>query len=89
MANVILSWTANPPTEQVSAYTVYRDNAAITTVTTTTYTDADVPLGQHIYEVSAINAWGEGPKSDPISTLLPPSKVSGLTVQVVVTVTIP
>jgi hypothetical protein len=89
MPNVILNWNANPPVEQVSAYTIYRDGASIATVSGITYTDPDVQPGSHVYEVSATNAWGEGPKSDPISTLLPPSKVSGLTIQVVVTVTVP
>jgi fibronectin type 3 domain-containing protein len=87
-ASNVLSWTA--PTGNggsVLSYNVYRSTAQAGPYTLAgsptglTYTDAGLINGQNYwYEVSAVNAGGEGPKSTPISSIpyTVPSKPTGL-----------
>jgi hypothetical protein len=88
MAQVKLNWTANPEAEQVTGYNVYGDGALIGVSPTTEFIAADVPPGAHVYEVAAVNKWGEGPKSDPASTPAAAGKVVGVSISINVTVNV-
>ncbi len=64
--NVALSWElpANSSDYTFQSYTVYRDGAVLATgLTTTTYTNINLPLGCYTYEVEAVYAEGISPKS--------------------------
>lgn len=87
MPNTTIAWQPNPAEEQIKNYKVYIDNAAIAQPTDPTFV-TDLTPGQHKIEVSAVNDWGEGPKSDPISTPPSASKVGGLNVTVTVSVSV-
>ena len=86
-ATVVLSWPANPADEQVSSYNVYRDGTVVGSPTSPGFTDTGVAPGVHSYEVAAVNIWGEGPHSDPVTTPAPCTKVVNVTINVSVTVT--
>lgn len=86
MAQVKLNWTANDAVEQVTGYNVYQDGALLGVSPTTEYIAADVAPGAHVFEVAAANVWGEGPKSDPVSTPSAPSKVGGVSIAITVNV---
>ena len=88
MAEVRLTWTPNAPAEAVTAYNVYQDSALVGSPTAAELVIPNVASGAHIYEVAAVNLWGEGPKSDPVST--PPicSKVGGVSISINVSVTV-
>ena len=88
MADVRLTWNPNDSSEAVTGYKVYRDAALIGSPVVPEYTDLAVAAGTHVYEVSAQNIWGEGPKSDPVSTPGAPSKVGGVTISISVNVTV-
>lgn len=91
MAELILNWNANPVEEEVSAYRVYLNDAAVQDVTTPQAVIPNVSKGDYKIEVSAINSSGEGPKSDPITATVPlpvPTKPSGLMCVVNVNVTV-
>jgi len=63
-ARVQLSWTAIPNV----MYNIYRNGQLITTQMITSYTDANVTNDtSYTYQVSAVNAKGEGIKSTPIT----------------------
>lgn len=68
MATVTLTWTANDPGEQVTSYRVYQDGAQALEIPASPAVLAGVTPGQHTFEVAAMNLWGEGPKSDPLTT---------------------
>jgi hypothetical protein len=64
--DVTLTWDA-PASKELIGYKVYRDEVAITPtpVTQTTYLDASVSPGTHIYGVSAVYTNGESAKAGP------------------------
>jgi alpha-tubulin suppressor-like RCC1 family protein/fibronectin type 3 domain-containing protein len=71
-----LAWQppASPGSSDLTAYRVYRGTASgretfLTQVpaTSTTYTDANLAVGTYYYEVTAVNATDEGPRSDQVS----------------------
>ena len=66
---VSLSWTPNGDGgSPITSYKVYRDGGLLTTTTATSYTDNAVVNGvTYSYQVSAVNALGEGTKSAPQS----------------------
>lgn len=86
MAQAKLSWTANPENEAVTGYNIYQDGVLAGVSPTTEFLIQNLASGQHTFEVAAVNLWGEGPKSDPISTPGTPSKVGGVTIQITVNV---
>lgn len=91
MAQLNLSWDANPPEEMVSLYRVYMNDAVVKEVSETQTVIDNVATGQYKLEVAAINESGEGPKSDPVmaTVALPlPSKPTGFTCVVSVNVTV-
>ena len=56
---IALSWNANPPTDNVLYYDVYRDGLLVFEGNVTNWTDTDVvPGASHTYAVEAINAAG-------------------------------
>lgn len=60
-----LTWTGGT---NVATYRVYRDGVLIASPNTPNFTDTDVVSGQtYAYQVSAVNAAGEGPKSNTVS----------------------
>lgn len=69
--DVTLTWDA-PATKELIGYTVYRDEVAITPtpVTQTTYLDANVSPGTHIYGVSAVYTNGESAKAGPYQVFI-------------------
>jgi fibronectin type 3 domain-containing protein len=89
-ASVVLTWDANPVSEGVTSYKIYRATneggpyALQNTVTIPTYTDATGSAGTvYYYHVSAVNSSGEGPYAT-ISTTFPgdvtaPADPTGLT----------
>lgn len=64
--NVTLGW--NTAGNDMFAYYIYRDSIKIGQVSSTenTYFDEGLAYGTYTYQVSAVNATGEGPLSDPI-----------------------
>ncbi|MBD3213087.1 MAG: hypothetical protein GF311_10815, partial [Candidatus Lokiarchaeota archaeon] len=69
---ITLSWDGNNESESISHYCIYRDGVLIATTTNTTYQDIFDPLEDimlHTYQVSAVNAKGEGEMSEKISLL--------------------
>lgn len=65
--DVVLSWDAPPPTD-LTGYRIYRDEVLLTEVSLspTTFVDVSVPVGTHIYGVSAVYTTGESPKAGPV-----------------------
>ncbi len=66
--NVELNWElpANSTDYTFQSFTVYKDGVVLATgLTTTTYTNINLPLGCYTYEVEAIYAEGISPKSLP------------------------
>lgn len=86
--DVKLNWTANPAEEAVTGYNVYKDGALLAVAPANEYNDVNVAAGLHSYEVAAVNIWGEGPHSDPVSTPAAASKVGGVTIQINVSVSV-
>lgn len=68
-----LSWSAATDNVEVAGYTVFRDGAAIATVTETTYSDTErTPDTQYCYEVTAQDAAGNAsaPSGEDCATTL-------------------
>lgn len=84
MATVNLAWDANPADEQVTAYNVYKDGTLAGTTQETSYGVANVDPGLHAFTVAAVNIWGEGPQSDPVSTPAPCTKVNNVTINITI-----
>jgi hypothetical protein len=68
-----LSWPANDPLEEVSAYHIYAaPNATGTWVRVATVTNTEWPLAaigeRMFYRVTAENAWGESDPSNVVNT---------------------
>jgi hypothetical protein len=56
---IALSWNANPPTDNVIAYSVYRDGSVVFEGDVTNWTDSGVVPGiSHTYAIQALNAAG-------------------------------
>ena len=85
-AEVMVTWDANPAVENVTEYVVYVDDAEASR-TGATLAAVDVAPGAHVFEVSAVNQWGESARSDPVSTP-PASSAPGVVVVVVPPVTV-
>lgn len=68
---VSLSWEAPVP-KAITGYKIYRDLLEVgsTTAAQTTYVDAGVPVGTHIYHVSALYDMGESPKTGPVQVIV-------------------
>lgn len=80
-----LTWTPNGDGgSAITTYKVYRDGSLVTTTSATSWTDASVVNGvTYAYQVSAVNAIGEGSRSNTV-TLTPhaitaPTAPQGLT----------
>ena len=84
-ADVTVTWDANPAAENVTEYVVYVDDAEASR-TGATLAAVDVAPGAHVFEVSAVNQWGESARSDPVST--PPASSAPVSVSVTVSVTV-
>jgi hypothetical protein len=84
-----VSWTPRPTAEGATGYNIYRDNVKIGSVAAANaeYIDKSVPTGPHAYTVAATDMWGEGPKSDPVSTSPGVGKVTGVAVTVMAATT--
>ena len=82
MNTVKVTWNPNDPAEGVTGYNIYQDGALAGNSTTADFTVQNVTPGVHKYEVAAVNIWGEGPKSDPVSTPNVPSKVVGVQIAI-------
>lgn len=90
-ADVKLAWDASA---NAATYQVYEKNGGAwvkvgTPGAETTATLKDVVPGVHTYTVSALNAQWESERSAEASTLPAPLPPTKLTIQVVVTVTLP
>jgi len=88
MNTVKVTWNPNDPVEGVTGYNVYQDGVLAGNSTTADFTVQNVTPGAHKYEVAAVNIWGEGPKSDPVSTPNVPSKVVGVQIAINVSVNV-
>ena len=91
-----LAWTANPTTENIDHYNVYRGTTAGFTVvpgttpptaqpTTNSFNDTGLTAGTYYYRVAAVNATGEvgTPSTEATGTTTAgqaPTQVTGLTV---------
>lgn len=85
---ILLQWRANPASDQVSGYYVYRDGVRVTSVpvSSTSYTLSGIPDVSYSLQVSAVDAAGnESELSDtvtaaalPIPDTTPPAKPTGL-----------
>jgi probable HAF family extracellular repeat protein len=85
-ARVDLSWGASPGADSYNVKRADTWGGSYTPIATgvpgTTYTDTAVVNGNtYYYVVSAVNAWGESPDSDPVSArpVPPPAAPTGLT----------
>lgn len=83
-----LTWSANPPGEQIAHYNVYQTvNGGMQTkigeTVDPTFSITDPAPGNYSFNVSATNLAGEGPQSDPVAGPAIPSKPMGLAVTVV------
>ncbi|OUC94165.1 carbohydrate binding domain-containing protein [Streptosporangium minutum] len=82
--SAVLNWTASAG---ATGYNVYRDGAKVATATGTAYTETP-PQGNYTYQVSAVNAAGESPRSNQVSVVIgndtppPPAAPTGLTATV-------
>ena len=88
MAQVTVNWTQNPAEEIVSGYNAYVDGVLATPSPIVPPFVSDMAMGLHNVEIAAVNAWGEGPKSDPVSTPPAPSKPTGVSISITVNVTV-
>lgn len=86
--DVLVQWQANPPSQAITAYKVHQDGAEVGQVDGSilefTVTGVATNQGDVAFQVSAVNALGEGPLSDPavVNTDLP-TKVQGVTAEIV------
>ncbi len=91
---VTLAWDANPATDQVTKYTVYRAPAAtgpwtkVQDVTATTATVTGLSPGIYFFHVTASNVWGESGPSNVVSTPPPAGSPANLKVTVTLQVTV-
>ena len=80
--DVIVTWDANPASDQVDHYNVYRSNTpgvnpvpgnlvASVSVGINFYIDTGLTDGTYYYVVTAVNAAGEGPASEEDPATLP------------------
>jgi hypothetical protein len=95
MSQVSISWNPNPNIEQISKYKIYIDGTVAGEVMVSSFVDPLKPLftmdlapGVHTVEVSAVNVWEEGPKSDPIATPSAATKPTGVNISITVNVTV-
>ena len=63
-SNVSLSWNV---VNDASSYRIYRDGSLLETVNTNSFTDSDLADATYLYEVSAINAYGESAGKSSVS----------------------
>lgn len=85
MAQITISWDPNPAEEQVTGYKVYVDALPAVDVAAPTLT-TELEPGAHTIQISAVNLWGEGPKSDPVQTPVAPTKPGHIVISVTVSV---
>jgi hypothetical protein len=73
-ADIKIGWKANPVTDNVIKYNVYRADGTSTTyvlvgtTTNTVFTNSSLTIGQYKWRVTAVNEWGEGPASIPVQS---------------------
>jgi hypothetical protein len=69
--DVALSWEA-PVTKELLGYNVYRNNLQVNTaiITETSFTDAGVTAGTHLYGVTAVYSNGESAQDGPVEVLV-------------------
>jgi hypothetical protein len=80
---IALSWNANPPTDNVLYYDVYRDGLLVFEGNVTNWTDTDVvPGASHTYAVEAINAAGASVPSASAAAAASPTVNGGRSVTV-------
>ena len=92
-ATVSLAWDANPPSEQITQYTLYELIGATWTKLqdipspTTTVVLPSVAPGVHIYAVTASNIFGESERSNEVATpdvSTPPQNLRTITITLTV-----
>ena len=86
MADVKITCTANPTEEAITGYKFFQDDVEIGLSAVPEFTVTSVAPGVHKYEVAAVNAWGPGPKSDPVSTPPAASKCGGVQINIVINI---
>lgn len=80
-AECVITWPACPTEDNCTQYNLYVDGVLTETMVESVPVrieslgiDATVP---HVFEMSAVNAGGEGPKSEPYNYTPPPIPVPG------------
>lgn len=87
-----LTWTANTSSDNVTGYAVYAGTsstslAQVATVTTTSFKRTGLTNGTtYYYQVAAVNAAGEGPKSAVLSSTPQPSLATKVTLSIAASV---
>lgn len=87
MAKISFVWDSNPEEEGVDYYQLYEDG--VLAVDNIAATNFDLIMdgkdqGAYLYSVAAVNEFGVGPQSDPVSVnFILPSQVTGLQFTVV------
>ena len=66
-SSVSLSWNI---VSDASGYRVYRDSSLLESVNTNSFTDSDLADATYLYEVSAINAYGESASKASVSATI-------------------
>lgn len=87
-----LTWTANTSSDNVTGYAVYAGTsstslAQVATVTTTSFKRTGLTNGTtYYYQVAAVNAAGEGPKSAVLSSTPQPTLATKVTLSIAASV---
>ena len=66
-SSVSLSWNV---VNDANSYRVYRDGSLLEAVDTNSFTDSDLADETYLYEVSALNAYGESASKDSVSVTI-------------------
>lgn len=83
-SKVTLQWDANNSAEQIQGYNIYVDNTKVKEVLEPTAI-VTVEPGQHSFQISSKNLWGESGLSETISTPPKATVPSGIKVITVTT----
>ncbi len=67
-ATFLLTWLERPANEKIFYYNIYEDNRLIGKAFFPNYTAQVLTPGKHVYQVSAVNVWGEGVKSKAVTS---------------------
>lgn len=86
MANVVLTWPANPAEEQVTGYNIFQDGNQVGSTAETNFSINDIAPGVHEFTVAPVNVWGQGPLSDAVKTPPACSKIPSVSISIQISI---